>query len=98
MQRILKAERAEDLDGIRPDLQPGADLFESGRALIQRNIEPALAQRAGGCESADPGADDGDAKSSLRWPLIYNRLVPHGRAGGLQQTPSAKDIFIALSG
>ena len=44
---VLEPERAQHLDAVRTDLQPGADLFEFLRALIERDLDAALAQRAG---------------------------------------------------
>ena len=62
---VLEAERTQHLDAVRADLQPGADLAELLRALIERDLDAALAQRAGRGEAADAGADDDHAKRSL---------------------------------
>ena len=42
---VLEAERTQHLDAVRADLQPGADFAELLRALIERNLDAALAQR-----------------------------------------------------
>ncbi len=62
---VLEPERTQHLDAVRTDLQPGADFFEFLRTLIERNLDAALAQRAGRGEPADAGADDDDTERSF---------------------------------
>src|SRR5579862_86330 len=50
---VLEPKRPQNLDAVRADLQPSADLFELLRALIERNLDAALAQRDGGGKAAD---------------------------------------------
>ena len=45
-QPLLDPERAQHLDGVRPELQSGADLAELAGAFVDVDLEAALAQRA----------------------------------------------------
>ena len=62
---VLEPKRTQHLDAVRTDLQAGADFFEFLRALIERDFDAALAQRAGCGKTADTGADDNDTERSF---------------------------------
>ncbi len=72
---VLEPERAQHLDAVRSDLQPGADLFELWRALIERDLDAALAQRAGRRQAADAGADDDDPKGAIGGTLGHAAIL-----------------------
>ena len=65
LQGILEPEGAQYFDPIWTDLEASADFTEIGRALVDRNLNPKLAQRACGGDAANPGANHGDARFSL---------------------------------
>ena len=63
-QRLLEAQGPVHLHRVGPDLQTGADLFELGRALVDRDLEAAPIERAGTREPADARPDDDDSHGS----------------------------------
>jgi hypothetical protein len=65
LQRILEPEGAQHFDPVGTDLEASADFAEIGRALVDRNLNPKLAQRACGSDAANPGANHGDARFSV---------------------------------
>ena len=75
-QRRLDAERAQHLDGVRPELQPGPDLAELCRALVDLDLEAALAQGAGRGEPADARSDHRDARLPGHVAVLGFRSIP----------------------
>ena len=71
----LDPERAQHLDGVRPELQSGADLAELAGAFVDVDLEAALAQRAGGREPADARLDHRDA--SAAWSRSRSGLAQY---------------------
>ncbi len=71
---VFEPERAQHLNAVRTDLQPGADLFEFLRALIERNLDAALAQRDSRGQAADAGADDDGLERAIGGVERHYRL------------------------
>jgi hypothetical protein len=70
-QFVAEAERAQNPHAVGPDLQTSTDFLELGGALVERNFDPVLAQRARGSKTADARADDGDTKGPFRKLLCH---------------------------
>ena len=69
-ERLGEPQPVQDLDGVGADRDPGAHLAQDAGLLVDVGVEAGLAQREGGGQAADPGADDehahGDAPSSTK--------------------------------
>ena len=63
-QRRLDAERAQHLDGVGPELDAGADLAELAGALVDIDLDAALAQRAGRRKPAEARPDHRHSNAS----------------------------------
>ncbi len=66
VERRAEAEPIEDPRRVRPHVDAAADLGQLRRLLVDVDVEAGLAQRHGGREAADAGADDGDRERSPR--------------------------------
>src|SRR5262245_7367681 len=60
----IEPERAKRLDRVGRQRDPGADLADLRRLLVDLDLEVAPVHRHGGGQSANPGTDDGDLRLS----------------------------------
>jgi hypothetical protein len=68
-QRILEAERPQHLHGIRPNLQPGANLLKLAGALVDLNGKSTLLQGHRRCQPPDAGTDNDYFFLMTNWHL-----------------------------
>ena len=74
-QRILEAERPQHLHGIRPNLQPGTNLFEFACALVDLDGKSAL-PRSNCCrQTPDAGSDNDYLFLATDWHLHPDSLA-----------------------
>ncbi len=74
---VVKAERAERLDRVGREIDPGPDLAENGRLLADDDLGAAPLQRQRRRQAADAAADDGDAWRP--WHVCSSPILRHYR-------------------
>jgi hypothetical protein len=60
VERAAELQAIEDARGVRPHVDPAADLGERGRLLVHVDVEAGAMQRHRRGEPAEAGADDRD--------------------------------------